>query len=128
MTFEFDPNERFIEVRGGYSTGSGRGISVLRLLLDTGASTTVITPLALSGLTDLSERTGGVHLIETANGDVTAVEVTLPALFALGQMKEDFSVSVFDFGATEFDGVLGLDFLRGRRLCLDFERGEIEIF
>lgn len=58
---------------------------------------------------------------------MTAVEVRLPAFFALGQMREEFAVSVFDFGATEFDGVLGLDFLRGHRLCLDFGRGEIEL-
>lgn len=88
---------------------------------------TVISPLALSGLVDLSVRTGGIHRVETANGDVTAIEVRLPALFALGQMREEFVVSAFDFGATEFDGVLGLDFLRGHRLSLDFVLGEIEL-
>ncbi len=43
-------------------------------------------------------------------------------------MHEEFRVSVFNFGSeTEFDGVLGLDFFRGKRLCLDFRRGEIEL-
>lgn len=128
MTFEFDANAPSILVRGAYSTGSGQGISTLRLLLDTGASSTVIKPKALEGLPDLRARTGQFVRIETANGLVTAVEVRLPALFALGQMREEFRVSVFDFGSeAEFDGVLGLDFLREKRLCLDFARGEIEL-
>lgn len=50
VTFNFDPKERFIAVNGAYSTGVAQGISVQRLLLDTGASTTVLRPLALSGL------------------------------------------------------------------------------
>lgn len=66
MTFDFDVGARFVAVRGAYSTGSGQGISVLRLLLDTGASTTVLTPLALNGLSDLALRTGTVHRVETA--------------------------------------------------------------
>lgn len=60
-------------------------------------------------------RTGGLHRIETANGDVLATEARLPAL---GHIKEEFVVSIFDFGAAEFDCVLGLDFLCGYRLCL----------
>lgn len=128
MTFEFNADLPFIVVNGAYSTGAGKVVSILRLLLDTGASSSVVKPTALAGLSDLKARTGRFHRVETAGGVVTAVEVRLPALFALGQMHEEFRVSVFNFGSeTEFDGVLGLDFFRGKRLCLDFRRGEIEL-
>jgi len=128
VTFEFDANAPFVVVNGAYLTGAGKVVSVLRLLLDTGASSSVAKPTALTALSDLKARTGRFHRVETANGFVVAVEVRLPALFALGQMCEEFPVSVFNFGSeTEFDGVLGLDFFRGKRLCLDFGRGEIEL-
>lgn len=127
MTFDFDADAPFIVVNGSYSTGSGT-VFVLRLLLDTGASSSVLKPTVLQGLIDLRARTGSFHRVETANGVVTAVEVRLPALFALGQMREEFVVSVFNFGSeAEFDGVIGLDFLHGRELRINFRRGEIEL-
>ncbi len=128
MTFSFDSQAPYIGVRGAYSTGAGRGISVLRLLLDTGANGTVVKPRFLTGLPDLAERTGALHRIETGNGFVPAVEVRLPALFALGQMREEFVVSVFDFTSqANIDGVIGLDFLREHELRINFARGEIEL-
>ncbi len=96
MTFEFDANAPFVVVNGAYSTGAGKVVSVLRLLLDTGASSSVVKPTALTALSDLKARTGSFHRVETAGGVVTAVEVRLPALFALGQMHEEFSVSVLN--------------------------------
>lgn len=52
MTFEFDADAPFIVVNGSYSTGSGT-VFVLRLLLDTGASSSVVKPTVLQGLIDL---------------------------------------------------------------------------
>ncbi|RYX86822.1 hypothetical protein EON83_01175 [bacterium] len=126
MTFEFDPAASSIQVKAAYSTGSY--IRILNLVLDTGATQTVINPKALSFLGDVSGYMAGAYEVETANGRVTTFGVRLPALFALGQMREDFVVIVHDIGSSlPVDGVLGLDFLRGHRLCLDFVRGELEL-
>ncbi len=126
MVFDFDPHANAIEVKAGLS--NGEVISILRLILDTGANRTVLSATALKTLKDFSSRVEGGYTVETANGPVPSFGVRLPALFALGHMKEEFVVLVHAVDASEsIDGVIGLDFLRGHRLCLDFVSGEIEL-
>jgi len=126
MVFDFDSNGLIIEVAGGYS--NGKTISILRLALDTGATQTTIKPQALRAMGDISSRVEGGYSLETANGEVVAFGVRLPALFALGSMREEFTVIVHDIGSSlPIDGVLGLDFLRGQDLRINFRRGEIEL-
>jgi len=126
MTFDFNPNAPIIEVKAGFSTG--REIRILALVLDTGATQTVIDPQALAALGDISSRVEGGYTLETANGEVVAFGVRLPALFALNVMREEFTVIVHDIGSSiPIDGVLGLDFLRDKDLRISFRRGEIEL-
>lgn len=125
--FDFDPTANTIEVKAGYSTGST--ILALRLALDTGATQTTINPSSLQQLEDFRERVEGGYIVETANGQVTTFGLRLPALFALGQMREEFVVVVHDVGSSvPIDGVIGLDFLRELELRINFRRGEIELF
>jgi hypothetical protein len=49
----------------------------------------------------------------------------------LGVVETNFDVQVYDFIAhgitSNYDGVLGLDFLKKRKFCLDLPNGEITI-
>ncbi len=126
MTFDFDPQASIIEVKAGYSNGNK--IFGLRMALDTGATQTVIKPLALKDVVDFRERVEGGFNVETANGEVVAFGLRLPALFALRLMREEFTVIVHDIGSSlPIDGVIGLDFLRERELRINLARGEIEL-
>lgn len=98
----------------------------MKFMLDTGASHTSIDSNALSivGLR-LSKPIDRV-LVETANG-VISTNVYLIDLFdlfeTLGIRKIAFPVQIIDFIArgitSEYDGIIGLDFLAGTHFCID---------
>lgn len=55
-------------------------------------------------------------------------KITIEKLKALGKEKADFQIIAHDFPPTlTVDGVLGLDFLRGNVLTVDFVNGEIKL-
>lgn len=102
-----------------------------RLLLDTGASNTVI---------DLSTLLStGFHFkdsidkikIETAKGIVEAEVFVVKQLESLGITQQKYAVTAYDFIGngiiSEFDGVLGLDFFENNKICIDFVKSEITI-
>ena len=70
-------------------------------------------------------------MIETSNGVIFVENYQLRSIAALGVVESDMVVSAYDFiahGITpEYDGVLGLDFLRKRKFCIDVEKGEITV-
>jgi len=49
----------------------------------------------------------------------------------LGIIKNDFEVQVYDFleyGITsDYDGVIGLNFSKERKFCIDFVAGELSV-
>ncbi len=123
--FSIDENHNIILVDAklnGFST---------RLLLDTGASNTVID------LTTLL--TTGFHFkdsidkikIETAKGIVEAEIFVVKQLESLGITQQKYAVTAYDFIGngiiSEFDGVLGLDFFENNKICIDFINSEITI-
>ncbi len=99
------------------------------LALDTGASHTVIdlTPLLMVGI----EAKDSIRKVdfETAGGVVTASVYRIPVFSALGVTKRNFEICAYDFLGngivSEFDGMLGLDFLREKDLSVSFKRFEI---
>ncbi len=103
----------------------------MKMVFDTGATHTTIdsNALHLSGY-DLSESIGKVA-IETANGIVETDVFSLKSFSSLGIMQENFSMQVYDFLAhgifSDYNGLLGLDFLEGRMLCLDLAKNAIGI-
>lgn len=103
----------------------------LKMVLDTGATNTTIdsNALYLSGYS-LSDSIGKVE-IETANG-IIETEVFEVAVFAsIGLRKVNFQVQVYDFLAhgvfSEYNGLLGLDFLDGNKFCVDTRNNLITI-
>ena len=99
------------------------GYSALRLALDTGADTTVINLGVLIGLGHQLPGPAGLTTIITGSGVVYALIVVLPKIIALGQERSDFLVlgHTLPPGAG-IDGVLGLDFLQGLIVTLDFRK------
>jgi hypothetical protein len=69
--------------------------------------------------------------VETSNGIIITEIYNIPKLEVLGVVETDFEVQVYDFIAhgitSNYDGVLGLDFLRKRKFCIDIPNGEITI-
>lgn len=97
--------------------------------LDTGAAVTVAPAVALRQLgVDLSRPIDYTTLRGTAGVAVRTPLVRVPAISALGRVRTNFIVAAHDFpiGAAT-DGLLGLDFLRGFVLRIDFIRGRISL-
>lgn len=102
-----------------------------RLALDTAATHTTIDSnvLYFSGY-ELKNRKGEQE-IETSNGIIIVETYDIAYLECLGITKIDFEVQVYDFlshGITsDYDGVIGLNFLRDHKFCIDIPRGEVSI-
>lgn len=100
-------------------------------LLDTGATDTVLdfNALILSGCE--IESLNYQSFIETANGVISSDMFSIDSFEALGIVKQDYVLQVLDFVAqgitTDYDGILGLDFLEGYHFCIDTLTNEITI-
>jgi len=104
------------------------GDSVAHLALDTAATTTLIDKeiLKLAGY-DPNDLTQQVKMIGVDSEETVNV-VTIEKLEALGVASELLSVVCHSLPAQAgVDGVLGLNFFRGRRLMIDFRLGIVSI-
>ena len=104
---------------------------VVSLVLDTGASHTIIdlTKLLIIGYR-LSDSLGTVQF-ETAQGVVDAHVFNIKYLKALGHIKRDLKICSYDFLGnnvlSEIDGVLGLDFFKDTELWISFKKFLIDL-
>jgi predicted aspartyl protease len=108
-------------------TGPARSLS-LELILDTGATTTVLSETVVSLLGfDLSVVTSRAQL--TTGGSVISVpRVTLTRMTALGSHRFGFPVLAYTLStSTTVKGLLGLDFFRGHVLSIDFRNGRLTL-
>jgi predicted aspartyl protease len=126
VTAPFDATQGPIYVEAEVSGPTGR--SSLRLLLDTGATTSLIDPIMLIAVGyDPDSSTDQVQ-VTMGGGSASVLRVVLNRLTALGQHRIGFSVLSHplppDAGV---DGLLGLDFFRGSILTLDFRVGLITL-
>lgn len=126
MTTAFDPSDRLVVVLAQAVGPSGR--LRLRLALDTGATRTVISEPFVRALGIDTARLPRPFRVAAATGSTPAGEVRLTHLSALGIDWLRPAVITYPLNAaTSVDGLLGLDFLRGRVLTLDFARGRISL-
>jgi hypothetical protein len=103
----------------------------VRLALDTGASNTIIdlTALMIAGYhkNNIQETVE----LETAKGSIDADIYTIQEIQALGITQNNFKVCSYDFlingVLTEIDGVLGIDFFKNKKICIDFSKFEITV-
>jgi predicted aspartyl protease len=99
------------------------------LVVDTGASHTVID---FGVLVDAGYRLGdtkGIVPIETANGIISANLFNVKRITLLGIEKHDFEVCSYLLGQPEDEikGVVGLDFFENKKICIDFKKSLITI-
>ena len=126
MSFPFNAAQGLIRVQAEIS-GPARSSS-LRLLLDTGATSSVIDPTILIASGYDSSATIGRVQIATGNGLVIAPRLILTRFTALGRHQFGFPVLSHALPPdTNVDGLLGLDFLRGLVMTLDFRSGSITV-
>ena len=100
---------------------------VFYLALDTGATDTLVSAQLLSRIGyDLSAQP--LAKIRTGGGIIQAPDITVSRLESLGQSRTDFPLLAHDLSPkATVDGVLGLDFLRGHVLNIDFRLGRLTL-
>ena len=103
----------------------------LKMILDTGATNTTIDSNALYLLGhDLKDSIGTVE-IETANGIIETEVFEIDSFSSLGIERLKFEIQVYDFIAhgifSDYNGLLGLDFLEGTKFCIDTNENTISI-
>lgn len=126
MSVPFDPRRGLILVT--VRIWGPAGDRIADLALDTGATVTMISAslLADAGY-DPAASTDRV-LMTTASGVEYVARLPVDRIRALEQERQAFPVvSHILPPSARIDGVLGLDFLRGQRLTVDFRVGEITL-
>lgn len=103
----------------------------LKMIVDTGATNTTIDSNALYLLGyNLKDNIGTVE-IETANGIIETEVFEIGTFTTLGLTKEKFQIQVYDFLShgifSDYNGLLGLDFLESTTFCIDTRENTITI-
>jgi aspartyl protease family protein len=126
MSVRFNRHGRLVVVRVRVWGPNGTGD--IRMALDTGATSTLINdePLIMLGYDPTTESEHSE--IATANGLQTAPIIVVERIRALDQERSALPVICHTLPpSVRVDGLLGLDFLRGQRLTINFRRGEISL-
>ena len=126
MTFPFTPQQGLVIVNAEVVGPSGN--AVLRLALDTGATNSLINTAPLVALGYDPALAPTRVQITTGSGVEFVPRITLSKITALGQDQAGFPVLCHTLPpSATVDGLLGLDFLRGRILTLNFQSGQITL-
>lgn len=103
----------------------------LRLVLDTAATHTTIDSNILYFSGYELKNSKGEKEVETSNGIIVVELYDIESFESLGIHKSMFEVQVYDFLAhniiSDYDGVIGLNFLKQHKFCIDMVQGEITI-
>ena len=126
MSSPFDPQQGLIIVPAELWGPSGS--AVLRLALDTGATGTVVNIGMLVALGYDPALVPDRVQVTTGSGVEFVPRVMLARIMALGQERAGFPVLGHTLPPSAgIDGLLGLDFFRGRSLSLDFHTGQVTL-
>ena len=126
MSYSFNPQRGLVVVQAELFGPSGS--IVLRLALDTGATWTMINvaPLTAIGY-DPSLAPERVQ-VTTGSGIEYTPRIPVSRIKAMGQDRSHFLVLAHTLPpSASVDGLLGLDFLRGQIVNIDFGKGIISI-
>ena len=124
--FDFPTDEEVIIVNA-----SIEGKFKFRLALDTAATHTTIDSNVLYFSGYEFKNSKGEQEVETSNGIIIVETYDIQHLECLGIIKTDFEVQVYDFLAhgitSDYDGVIGLNFLKEYKFCIDIGKGEVSV-
>lgn len=126
MSFAFDSQADLVIVRAALF-GPVAFVDLL-LAVDTGSTQTVVARRKLRVADyDLENPITSLRVATGSQVEILPL-LRVDSLGCLSQLRDGFEVLAHDLPASpQIDGVLGLDFLRGHRLTLDFRAGEIEL-
>ncbi len=126
MSQSFDARRGLIVVSAELFGPSGS--AVLRLALDTGATGTLLNIGLLVALGYDPALAPERVQVTTGSGIEFAPRVTVTKISALEQARNDFPVLGHTLPpSASVDGLLGLDFLRGHELVIDFRQGHLRL-
>lgn len=126
MSYPFQPQQGLIVVK--VEVAGVHGNAVLRLALDTGATNTLINVALLVAIGYDPALAPDVVQVTTGSGVEFVPRIVVTKLSALGLDQAGFAVLCRTLPTSaNVDGLLGLDFFRGRVLSLDFQKGIIEL-
>ena len=127
QTFRFERTDEDSLIKVDFWFGSAK----LTFVLDSGASHTVIdlTQILIAGF-EIKDALGTIEL-ETGKGIIEAYIFKVPVLEAIGITRLNVEICSYDFFSnhifTEFDGVLGIDFLEKNKICIDFPKSLVTV-
>jgi predicted aspartyl protease len=126
MSIPFNAQHGLIIIQAAVDGPSGS--AVLRLALDTGATRTVINIGMLVALGYDPALAPERIQVTTGSGVEFVPRVSVHKIVALGQERTSFLVLGHTLPPSAgIDGVLGLDFMRGQTLTVDFRTGTITL-
>lgn len=122
MTFPFDSEKGLILI--SVILSGPKGNTSVTMALDTGATHSLVDAKILSNLGYDLNATSEHLRITTGSGSETVSRLPVDLFDALGVARTNFPVLGHHLPSTStVDGLLGLDFLRGYRLTIDFPAG-----
>ena len=126
MSIAFDGSQGLILVRAEVS--GPQQTAILRLALDTGATRTVLGASAVTTIGYDCGPSAKQTKLTTGSGVETVAIVEVARLQAMGIQVAPLQVLAHPLPpSAKIDGVLGLDFFRGRVLHINFQKGEIDV-
>ena len=126
MSFSFDPQQGLIIVPA--ELWGPNGSAVLRLALDTGATGTLVNTGMLVALGYDPALIPDRVQITTGSGVEFVPRILLDRIMVLGEEAVEFPVLGHTLPPSAgIDGLLGLDFFRGRSLTIDFRTGQVAL-
>jgi predicted aspartyl protease len=126
MRFTFNPTGGLLIVSARIDGPSGH--TYAQLALDTGATGTLIRTATLVSIGYDPAVVPDRVAVTTGSGVEYVPRLPVDRIEALGQSRTNFAVLAHTLPPSAMvDGLLGLDFLRGCQLTLDFRSGEIAL-
>ena len=126
MNYAFNPHRGLVVVQAEVFGPSGS--IVLRLALDTGATATMINVAPLISIGYDPSLVPDRVQVTTGSGVEYAPRVPVIRIKAMGRERNHFPVLAHTLPpSASIDGLLGLDYLRGLMLNIDFQQGTISL-
>jgi predicted aspartyl protease len=126
MSTPFNPTQGPIVVEA--EVEGPTGTALLRVAVDTGATTTLLSETHLIAVGYDPAASPTQVRITTTSGVISVASIPLTRLRALNQERTNFPVLAHNLPPSAgVDGVLGLDFMRGHVLTIDFKTGRITL-
>lgn len=106
--------------------GKSNGYDV-DLILDTGASLTIIDPALAKALGYNESDHSGISTVQSPVGKERGFRLKLNAFECFGKIIENFEVACHALGLQHIDGLLGMNFLEQFDFCLFPKKGIVRI-